>query len=177
MVAEGVENDAQPIIRVQHCVTRHLRREHSIRLGIVAHHTDIEVVFVVKQRNLGPLGGLCASPWNPLNQLADLWRPTPWRLIERAINDDLRVDRSYDGRPDWLCCSGLLRSGGTPDRGKDELARPDRGMNKDGLVALGRVDVLQATVPALNSVRGKPHRLVPDYSIEGWLKDYSALDP
>ena len=109
------------VIPVQAGVSSHLRREDSVRLGVVAHHPDIEVVLVTKQGDLGSLARHSAGGRDSLHELPDLRRPIPGRLIQGAVDQDgLRYGRDH-GRPNRLDRVVLLDRSPPRDRGDEPL--------------------------------------------------------
>ena len=81
-------------------VARHLRADHAIGLGVVGDDADVQIVLVAKQRDLGPLGGRAARVGLALDELANLRRGAPGRLVQRAIDFYRAADGSDVGRPD-----------------------------------------------------------------------------
>ena len=131
LVAERVEHDAQPVIGVQTRVPRHLRRQDAAGLRVVTHDADVEVVLVVEQRDFSPLRGHCAGHRDSLDQIANLRRLPPRRLVQRPIDDNLRADRRYDGRSDRVRRAGLLGSGDAQGGPDDAVPGADRRQRTD----------------------------------------------
>ena len=98
LIAEGVEQQLDAVVGAQGGVAGHLRREDPVRLGVMAHHPDVEVVRVAKQRDLRALARLGALRRYALHQGADLRRRSPDRLVEHAVDDDRRRYGCYDRR-------------------------------------------------------------------------------
>ena len=99
LIAEGVEQQLDVVVGPEGCIAGHLRRENSVRLGVMAHHADVEVVGVAQQGDLRALARRDACSRDALNQVADPGRRFPGWFVQDAVEDDrLRHGRDC-GRP------------------------------------------------------------------------------
>ena len=58
---KGVEDNLEAVVGVQGGITPHLRAEDLVRLRVVAHDADVEVVVVVQEGHLRAFGGRLAG--------------------------------------------------------------------------------------------------------------------
>jgi hypothetical protein len=100
LIAVGVEDEADGVVGAEARVAPHLRADDTIRLRVVGHHPDIEVVLVVEDCDVGLFRGRIAFARLPLRQRADLRRRTPDLLVEETVDVDAGGNPCHHGRFD-----------------------------------------------------------------------------
>ncbi len=98
LIAERIEQQFYVVVGPEGRIAGHLRREDSVRLGVMTHHADVEVVGVAQQGDLRALARRDALRRDALNQAADLRRRLPRRLVQDAVDEDRLRHRRDDGR-------------------------------------------------------------------------------
>ena len=98
LVAERVEQDLDAVVGGEAGIARHLRADDPPGLGVVRDDADVEVVAVVQQRDLGSFRRRPPGQRLPLNQVANLRRHAPDRLVQHAVDGDGLGDRGHDRR-------------------------------------------------------------------------------
>src|SRR4030095_5199182 len=89
LIAIGVENDGDSIIRAQARIALHLCAEDFAGLRVVAHDADIEVIGIVAKHDFGSFTGTLGGPRFSLNQVANFLRGTPHWLLKYTVERDI----------------------------------------------------------------------------------------
>lgn len=88
LVAKRVEQDLDAVVGVQAGVPSHLRPDDAAGLGVVGQNADVEVALVVQESHFRSFRGDLPGFGLALNQITDLRRRAPDRLVQHAVDGD-----------------------------------------------------------------------------------------
>ena len=110
VIVEGVENHREVIAVAGTEISDDLRHGESLSSGrVIAVHSQVKILVVVEQSNLGSFGGGFSGIGLVLNEISGHFRQAPLGFIQVAVDGEGRFD--VNGRQDQIAFLGQGEGG------------------------------------------------------------------